>query len=125
MPVSQHDVDELRREGLAMGLDGTCCVLQTTAEHLGFMIAQARALGMDETDVLDAVELVVRAVEVDKQELRSARDVLKALNYSPALIRLLTRLARAAKPPPPSWLEQRVPERHRGPLQRSFTNYTI
>lgn len=107
MAVSQQEVDELRREGQALGLDGITNVLETTAERIGFMVAEARAMEMDETEMLDRIELVARAAQTDQQDLRAARDTLKALNYTPALIKLLTALARKAKPKPPSWIERK------------------
>ncbi|WP_156041723.1 hypothetical protein [Bradyrhizobium sp. URHD0069] len=84
-------------------MDDIDVVLETTAEHLGFMVAEARAMGMDETEMLECVELVVRAVEIDRVGLRAARDVLRSLNYESSLISLLTKLARRAPPPPPPW----------------------
>src|SRR5205814_929120 len=94
------DVDELRRTGEARGLDSSNQILQTPAERIGFMFADTRAMGLDETEQLEFVELVLRAADVDRQDLREARDTLKALNYSPDLIRLLTALARKAPAKP-------------------------
>jgi hypothetical protein len=48
-------------------------------------------------------EADIRAVRIDSVALRAARDVLKPPNYSPALIKLLTTLARRAKPKPSYW----------------------
>ncbi len=103
MTVSQHEVDELRRDGEALGFDGANTVLQSTAEHLGFLIAQARANGIDEPEMLDMVELLIRAVGIDRKELREARDTFAALHYSPNIIKLLTALARKAPPAPVYW----------------------
>lgn len=97
MPVTAAEVAELRAEGQARGLSGPL-VLETTAELIGFMVAEARTMGLDETEMLNRIELVARAAEIDRQELRTARDTLRALSYSPSLSRLLTRLAKRAKP---------------------------
>ena len=48
-------------------------------------------------------EADIRAVRIDSVALRAARDVFKPPNYSPALIKLLTTLARRAKPKPSYW----------------------
>jgi hypothetical protein len=103
VPVSQREVDELRREGQAQSLDAADCTLQSVAEILGFQIHELRHLGADQSQVLHDVELLVRAVEFNRSELREARDVLRALNYPPAISQLLTRLARRAPPRPPPY----------------------
>ena len=103
MPVSQHEVDELRREGQAQSLDDADNTLQTVAENLGFLIHQLRHLGADQAEVLHDIELLARAAEFNKSELREARDVLRALNYPPAISQLLTALARRAPPRPPPY----------------------
>jgi hypothetical protein len=91
VPVSQHDVDEFRREAQALPIDGEH-VLHTTAELIGFMVADARAMLLDDTEMLERIELISRAAEIDQQELRATRDILAKLGYG-----LLTRLARQAK----------------------------
>jgi hypothetical protein len=87
-------------------LDDVDNTLQTVAEIVGYLIHQLRSIGADQAEVLQDVELVVRAAEIDRQELRAARDVLRSLNYSPGLIKLLTALARKSKPKPPPWIER-------------------
>lgn len=98
MSVSQAEVDALRREGERLNLDNIQHVLETQAEIIAFMIAEARASGLDEDEALDRVELVARAAEIDREELVSARATLKALHYPAALTKLVTRLAAQAKP---------------------------
>jgi hypothetical protein len=100
MSVTAADVAELREAGRALSLDDVDCTLRTTAEVLGFMVAEARALGMNAFETLECVELVVRAVELNRDDLREARDVLVRLGYGRDLGMLLTRLARKAKPRP-------------------------
>jgi hypothetical protein len=101
VPVSQHEVDELRREGEAQSLDAADCTLQTSAELLGFVIYSARSMGADQTETLAMVELLVRATDMWREDIREARNVLQALNYPPAISQLLTALARRAPPRPP------------------------
>ena len=103
MPVSQRDVDELRRKGQAQSLDGADTTLQTSAELLGFVIHSARSIGPDQTETLNMVELVVRATDMWREDIREARNVLQALNYPPAISQLLKALARRAPPRPPPY----------------------
>jgi hypothetical protein len=103
MSVSAAEVDELRRAGEARGLDDADTTLQSVAENLGFLIHQLRHLGADQAQVLHDIELLARAAEFNKSELREARDVLRALNYPPAISQLLTALARRAPPRPPPY----------------------
>ena len=96
MPVSQHEVDELRRRGQAQSLDDADTTLQSVAENLGFLIHQLRHLGADQAEVLHDIELLVRAVELDRESIREARDILLRLGYGRDLGLLMTRLARKA-----------------------------
>lgn len=93
---SVAEVSELRRAGELLDLDHVDATLKTTAEMLAFLVTELRASGADEAEVLDAVELLAKAAQIDQQDLRSARATLKSLNYPPALISLLTKLARKA-----------------------------
>jgi hypothetical protein len=106
VPVSQHEVDELRRKGQALCLDAADCTLQTSAELLGYVIHDARSLGADQAETLDWVELIVRSTDMERETIREARDTLAALNYGPDLSKLLTKLARRAKPAPPRFRHQ-------------------
>ena len=101
MPVTAAEVAALRAAGQAQSLDGADTVLESVAAQLAFLIYQCRHFGADQAEVLHDVELLVRAVEFNKSELREARDVLRALNYPPAITMLLTALARRARPRPP------------------------
>jgi len=103
MAVSERDVIELRRAGQAQGVDVSSYVLRTTAELVGYMVAEARAWELGEAESHNRIELVLRAAEVDRQDVRAARDALRALNYSPDLIRMLTRLSARARPKP-TWM---------------------
>jgi hypothetical protein len=104
MAVSEAEVHELRRDGEARGLDDVDTTLQSYAEILGYVVHEARSHGWD---VNDYVELLVRATDLPREDIRQARDVLQALGYPPELMKLLTALARKAKPKPPSWIERR------------------
>jgi hypothetical protein len=67
------------------------------------------------------VELLVRAVALDREDILEARDILKALGYGRDITALLTRLGRRARPRPPTfkrhtqsaltWIERRRAER--------------
>ncbi len=99
MPISAAEVAELRREGEALDLDSADTTLKTVTEVVAYTYHGLRALGMDEAEALDQIELLARAVRLDMQELREAHSTLSALQYPPLLLKLLTRLARLAKPP--------------------------
>src|SRR5258706_8705973 len=79
--VSAAEVAALKAEGEARGLDGADNALETVAEQLAFLVYECRHFGADQAEVLHEVELLVRAVEFNRSELREARDVLRALNY--------------------------------------------
>jgi len=81
MPVSQREVDELKAAGERMSLDDADTTLQSVAEIIAFQVYQCRHLGADQAEVLHDIELLARAAEFNKSELRAARDVLRALNY--------------------------------------------
>jgi hypothetical protein len=106
MPVTQSEVDELRREGEARGLDDVDTTLQSFAELLGFQLHQWRHFGADQAETLHDIELLIRAVALDRESIRAARNTLVALGYGRDLGLLMTRLARKAKPRPPTWRER-------------------
>jgi hypothetical protein len=106
MPVTQAEVDELRREGEARGLDDVDRTLQTYAEIIAFQIHQWRHFGADQAETLRDVELLLRALELDRESIREARDILLRLGYGRDLGPLMTALARRAKPRPPVWIER-------------------
>lgn len=104
MSVSAADVDELRREGQAMlarGAENELRALQTAAEVVGYLIYSLKAEGVAEEQQLDAVEVVLRAAELDRADIREVRDVLRTLRFAPAHITRLTVLAKKARPRPP------------------------
>jgi hypothetical protein len=109
MPVTAAEVAELRKAGQALSLDDVDNTLRTSAEIIGYLIHSARSIGANQAEQLHMVELLIRAVEMDRENVREARDVLQALGYPPELTKLLTALARKAKPKPPSWIERRRP----------------
>jgi hypothetical protein len=52
--------------------------LQSTEEIIGFVIASARAEGLDEVDL---VEVLVRAIDLSPDAVRRAERVLRPLGY--------------------------------------------
>lgn len=112
MPVTAAEVAELRAAGEALSLDDVDHTLRTTAEIIGYMIYSERSIGADQTETLNMVELVVRASDMWREDIREARDVLVRLGYGRDLAMLLTKLARKAKPKP-QWSGPRASfERH-------------
>jgi hypothetical protein len=102
---SAAEVAELRQAGQAQSLDHADHTLRTDAEVIGFLTHTARAMGADQAEQLDWVELVVRATGMWRENIREARDVLVRLGYGRDLAMLLTKLARKAKPKP-QWSDQ-------------------
>src|SRR4051812_34371745 len=100
MPVTVAEVEELRAAGREVSLDDLENVLTTTAEIIGFLIHNLRSIGADQAEVLHHVEVLVVATEMDRSDIREASDVLVRLGYGRDLGKLLTALARRAKPPP-------------------------
>jgi hypothetical protein len=95
MAITEADVQELRSAAAALppdydsGLGGL-----TTTEILAYTIHAARLQHLDE---VECIELLARAVGLDRDDLREARDVLKPLGYTD-VAQMLTRVARRAKP---------------------------
>jgi len=103
MPVTVAEVVELRTAGHALSLDDVDSTLRTSAEIIGYLIHSARSMGVDSSATLDMVELLVRASDMWREEIREARDILVRLGYGPDLAKLLTKHARRAQPNP-EWL---------------------
>lgn len=106
MSVSAAEVVALRAEGEAMSLDHVDTTFNTPAENLGYLIHQLRSIGADQAEVLHDIELLVRATDMWREEVREARDTLGALGYGTDVTKLLTGLARRAKPRPPTWRQR-------------------
>ena len=106
MPVTAAEVAELREAGQALSLDDVDNTLRTPTEIIGYLIHSGRSIGADQAETLDMVELLVRSTDMWREEIREAHDVLARLGYGPDLSLLLTKLARNAKPKPPSWIER-------------------
>jgi hypothetical protein len=68
---------------------GEFAELQTREEVLGYLIACARAEGLDEVEM---VKVAVIAAGMSRAELRRVRDVLRRLGYA-AVATMLTELA--------------------------------
>src|SRR4051794_14459544 len=79
--VSQREVDALRREGEAQGLDSVDGTLKTLAEIVGYQLVCSRGLGASQAEALDHVELLVRSTDQWRESVREARDILVALGY--------------------------------------------
>lgn len=78
--VDLADVAEVRKAmaALPQGEPDELGELQSVPEVLAYTIALARAEGRDE---VEAVELVVRAADLSRNERRSAATVLRKLGY--------------------------------------------
>jgi hypothetical protein len=90
MPVDAAEIAELRRMKAAMSPEefydlGECSVLQSTEEVIGYMIAEARLSGWDESD---QVETLVRLLELPPDEVRGIERVLRPLGYRDVCARL-------------------------------------
>jgi hypothetical protein len=92
MPVSKADVEALRQLPSSRPDDGQPSPFDSLAEVLGYVVAIARTEGVDE---VDAVELVARAIDCDKDDLLRNEAVLRPLGYR-AVADRLHRLARRA-----------------------------
>jgi hypothetical protein len=96
MPVSATDVERVR---VAMAAepdngDAGLAALATLEEIIAFVVAIARAEGHDESD---AVEIVCRAAEIERERLLEIAGVLAPLGYKHACARL-RKVARRAPP---------------------------
>jgi hypothetical protein len=101
MPVvTVAEVDALRREGEATlpRRDATENRLHSLSEVLALMIHEWRHHGADQKQLLHDIELIVRSTDQDREAIRQARDTLAGLRYDAAILRLLTQLARRARP---------------------------
>jgi len=104
MAVSAADVAEFRRkyaeyvESGDAGWDDGLRALQTYAEVLGYVVACARQVDDDE---VDAVELVVRATDIPREDIQAAERVLRPLGYTKVADKL--RETARKKPAPYCW----------------------
>lgn len=99
MPTAA-DVADLRRDGdalLAAGAENVLAPLQTQAAVIGYLATSLRAEGHNEHQVVDAVELVVVATAMSREEIREVRTTLQKLRYPTSLTQKLTKLARRAR----------------------------
>lgn len=80
MPIDLADVAEVRKAvaALPQGEPDELGELQSVPEVLAYTIALARAEGRDE---VEAVELVVRAADLSRNERRHAQGILRKLGY--------------------------------------------
>jgi hypothetical protein len=101
--VSAAEVAALKADGERMSLDDADTTLETVAEIIAFQVHQCRHFGADQAEVLHDVELLVRAAELDREAIRTARDTLGSLGYGADVTKLLTALARRARPKPPPY----------------------
>jgi serine kinase of HPr protein (carbohydrate metabolism regulator) len=105
-PSVADDVVELRAAYAAQPPGTVDTTLQSLAEVVGFLIHQMRTIGADQDELLHNVEVLIRAANQNREDIRRARDTLQRLGYGDALAKLLTRLARKAKPAPPTFAER-------------------
>jgi len=92
------DVAELRAAYAAQPPSTIDVTLTTVAEHVGFLIHRLRAIGAEEGELLHHIEVLLVASSQNRQDIRTARDTLRRLGYGDDLAKLLTRVARKAKP---------------------------
>jgi hypothetical protein len=105
-PVSLAEIAELRaafKERPPGAVDNT---LQTLAEHIGYFIHGMRQLGADQTELAHDIELLLRASNTDRESIREARDLLAQLGYPREITSMMTRVARKAKPAPPTFAQR-------------------
>ena len=101
MAVDAADVAELRRmlaENGEANRGDDLRALQTYAEVLGYVVACARQVDDDE---VDAVELVVRATDIPREDIQAAERVLRPLGYTKVADKL--RETARKKPAPYCW----------------------
>jgi hypothetical protein len=105
-PSVADDVVELRAAYAAQPPGTPDTTLTSLAEHVGFLIHKLRSIGADEAELLHHIEVLLVASSQDRTAIRTARDTLQRLGYGDDLAKLLTRLARKAKPAPPTFAER-------------------
>jgi hypothetical protein len=104
MSVTAADVAELRRVAAELPDNDDLRDLQTAEEILAYVVAVARAEGLDEAD---AVELVASGAAMSRHDLRQAASIMGKVGYTAVAARLRV-LARKAKPEPmPNTFAQR------------------
>jgi hypothetical protein len=94
MPVDAVTMEQVLSMAASVTDCGELAELETREEVFGYLIAVSRAEGWDEVAM---VEIVARAAEMSRDELRHVRDVLKRLGYV-AVASMLTELARKSRP---------------------------
>lgn len=100
MPTAA-EITELRRGGellLKTGAENPLAVFSSPTEVIAFVIYSLRMGGADEAEVLDAIELLIRATALPREEVREMRTTLQKLKYSADITKLLTALAKKARP---------------------------
>lgn len=106
-PVSAVEVSELRAAYAAQPPGAVDNTLEGLAEHLGYVIEGLRQLGADQDELVHDVELLLRASGQNRQDIRTARDILVKLGYPRAITAMMGQVARKARPAPPT-LAQRL-----------------
>ena len=94
MSVEAATIEQVRALAATVTDCGEFAELETREEIFGFLIAVSRAEGWPEVAM---VEIVARAADMSRDELRHVRDVLKRLGYID-VSRMLTELARKSRP---------------------------
>ncbi len=105
-PVSLAEIAELRAAHAAQPPGGFDNVLETLAEHIGYIIHGLRQLGADQDELVHDVELLLRVSNTDRESIRAARDLLAQLGYPREITSMMARVARKAKPAPPRFAER-------------------
>ena len=104
MPVDDADVAKLRRMYSENGSAGDDLrALQSHTEVIAYLIAVARQSGKDEAD---AIELLVRASDMAREDTRKAERLLRKLGYVVVCDRLRELANWARKKPEPFWMSR-------------------
>ena len=113
MAVTAEQVARLRRLADARPAESTEDLqeLQTSAEVIAYTIAQCRVIGEDEAD---AIELLVRATDMYREDIAEAEKLLRKLGYGLVCDRLRV-IAKKAKHGPP---RQKLAPHHEAVIDR-------
>jgi predicted secreted protein len=105
-PVSAVEVEALRAALAAQPLSEVDSTLQSLAEIIGFAIHGLRQIGAEADELTHDVELLLRASNQNREDIRKARDLLMLLGYPTEITSMMTQVARKAKPAPPTFAER-------------------
>jgi hypothetical protein len=96
--VSSVEVAELKAALAAQPPSDVGTGLEGLSEHLGYAIEGLRQLGADEGELAHDLELLLRASNQNREDIRAARDILAKLGYPRAITAMMSQVVRKAKP---------------------------